>query len=156
MEVKTRRIDATAVDELPDQERTLVVGVPVGTTKRGRVKKRYEIRVRSHRAARRISAALSVLIVVVGYRWYLTATEWYDPCGSADERVLCEQPDAWFRYSQFWIAMVGMVTGLTVAVYLLRFAAQGRIWRFSREVSLAHAAVVLVWLFVWAVGAVAR
>ena len=75
---------------------------------------------------------------------------------SADERVLCAQPDAWFRYSQFWIAMVGMVTGLTVAVYLLRFAVQGRIWRFSREVSLAHAAVVLIWLFVWAVGALAR
>ena len=154
--MKTRRLDAEAVDALADQERTLLVGVPVGTTKKGRVKKRYEVRIRSHRTARRVSAALSALIVLVGYRWYLTATEWYDPCGPADPRVICEQPDAWFRHSQFWIAMVGMVTGMTIAVYLMRFAWQGRIWRFSREISLLHGAVVLTWLVVWAIGAAAR
>ncbi|MDW3220412.1 MAG: hypothetical protein R8F63_17520 [Acidimicrobiales bacterium] len=156
MRANPRRVDATAVDEVPDRKRTLLVGVPVGTTRRGRVKKRYEIRIRSHRTAQRVSALLSLVIVFVGWRWFLTATEWYDPCGSADPRVVCEQPDAWFRHTQFWLAMVGMVTGVTVAAYLLRFAWQGRIWRYSREVSLTHGAVVLAWLFVWAIGAVAR
>ncbi|GJM38812.1 MAG: hypothetical protein DHS20C19_21790 [Acidimicrobiales bacterium] len=156
MKANPRRIDAAAVDELADQKRTLLVGVPVRTTKKGRVRKRYEIRIRSHRTAQRVSAVLSAVIVLVGWRWYLSATEWYDPCGSADARVVCEQPDAWFRYGQFWLAMVGMVTGVIVAVYLLRFAWQGRIWRYSREVSLAHGAVVLAWLFVWAIGAAAR
>lgn len=156
MDITARRRDATDVDALDDHTSTLLVRVPAGTTRTGRARHRYEIRVRSHRTARRISAVLGALIVVVGYRWYLTATEWYDPCGSADPRVVCEQPDAWFRHGQFWIAMVGMVTGATIAVHLLRFAWQGRVWRFSREVSLAHGAVVLAWLFVWAFGALAR
>ncbi|MEM7141126.1 MAG: hypothetical protein AAF548_08835 [Actinomycetota bacterium] len=155
-ELASRSVDADAVDAMADAEKTLLVGVPVGTTKKGRTKKRYELRVRRHRTAKRFAGMLSVLIVAAGARWYLTAAEWRDPCGDADPGVICDQPAAWFRVSQYGLAVIGVVTGLTIATYLGRFALTGKIWRRSREVSLAHGTVVLAWLVVWAVGAVAR
>jgi hypothetical protein len=116
----------------------------------------HEVRIRSHKVACLVAAVIGVAIGVVTILWFENAWTWLDPCRDTPASKICDEPTAWFRVPQFVIASVGLVTGATISVYLLRFAFMGQIWRNSRRIAIAHGLVVVVWLFVWAFGSFAR
>jgi hypothetical protein len=144
-----RRLAAADVATLDATDRTILV-----KTGRGRFDR--EIRIRSHTVARRVAGTLGVLIAVVTIFWVRNAWAWFDPCGDVSSTQLCNEPSAWFRFPQFTLAVVGVITGTTIAAYLLRFAVVGRIWRGSHRAAVVHGSVVFLWLVVWAAGALTR
>lgn len=143
----TRRLAAEDVADLERSDRTILV-------KTGPRRFDREIRIRSHVVAARVAGVMGVAIAVITVFWVRRSSEWLDPCGDFDpDRFVCDQPSALFRYSQMGLAAIGLVTGLAIAAYLLRFAISKRIWRNSRSVAVLHGSIVFLWLLVWTVRA---
>lgn len=139
----SRRVDAKDVAELENTEHTIIV-------KTGPRRFDREIRIRSHKVAGWVAGVLGGAIAVVTVLWVRRSSDWLDPCGDFDpDRFVCDQPAALFRYTQMGLAAVGLVTGLAIAAYLLRFAATRHIWRNVRPLAALHGTIVFLWLVVW-------
>lgn len=145
----SRRVAAADVAAGGHSTRTLLVRTGDGLFDR-------EVRIRSHEVACFVAAALGVAIGVVTILWFENAWTWLDPCRDTPADMVCSTPTPWFRLPQFAVASVGLVTGATISIYLLRFAFVGQIWRNSRSIAIAHGTIVVVWLFIWAIGGLAR
>jgi len=145
----SRRIQAAEVDAVDHTERTILVRTGPGLFDR-------EVRIRSHAVACFVAAVLGVAIGVVTILWFDNAWTWLDPCRDTPPGLTCATPAKWFRLPQFAVACAGLISGSAISIYLLRFAFTGQIWRNSRRMAVVHGVIVMVWLFIWALGSFAR